>query len=850
MAEELEQKLDDDVIEDDESSELEEFDPASLPLGTFASFDVSDEPLFTTKNSEAEYELNEDQMAAFKTMLDAAARADLIGRRTEVQGAWLLELLDRGFHRVLPNSDGGWRIYGSFGAQASRGIYGAQSAQNYHDTNVFGDKADIITSCLVREIAECTFFPNRPGNPDDEVYAAAANNLKHFICEENKYGDRQAEVARFFCTDETAIAYTRPVADAQQWGYEDSVPEVVPEVTDGDTGAQTEDSTQPKIRTIVTIFGKLNRKVPVQARSMADWQYCLISEEWDIARAKATFPWVEEKINAGDLGAAEIKLDRLARQSINLALQSQFAVGDSMQRDCTVTRAWFRPGFYMDASCPKPLRSWFWKNFPKGCHVVYAGETLCFARNEGMDEVLTEMHAHTGNGQNRRALMESFAGPQQRLNVLVDLRDEFCRKTIPRVGLDPQVWNVAALRASSVRVGVYEPAMNSPVAGQALGNSIAEFPVATGSSDITPFIEWISGPLAEQLTHAQPALSASETNDPETLGQSQLQNANALSAFGESWKAILHGFARITTQAVAWNARVQPEDKVFDSENPNAGRIQAKIADLKMGSGVARPDGTANYPSSWNDRQAAWMMALQKSDDPLIAGVLSDPRTMAALKEFLPHGAYLPGVDAVEKQNSEFDVLLKSTPIDNPQFLKLKQLVDQGTQMAAQRGQQADPAVQQKLQQAQRMLQSMPPLISSVPVRGDGSENDSVEALICLGKMNSPEGRRLAISQDPKDQQAFQNLHLHWTQHTASAQKNAPVQPPIPPKTSISVDASKLPPQEQAEALQKMGVGGATPESIQQNQQAPHEMSVTEKGVSPSGSEIERKESIAGKPLR
>jgi len=84
--------------------------------------------------------------------------------------------------------------------------------------------------------------------------------------------------------------------------------------------------------------------------------------------------------------------------------------------------------------------------------------------------------------------------------------------------------------------------------------------------------------------------------------------------------------------------------------------------------------------------------------------------------------------------------------------------------------------------------------------------------------MNSAEGRRLASSKDPDDQAHFANLHLHWQQHQTSA-------------------------------LQKMGVA-TTPEAIQQqNALAPHEVTTTERGIGPMGSEIERKTSVVGKSL-
>jgi hypothetical protein len=830
----------------DDEEVAQEFDPSSLPLGTFAAFDVSDQPMWTTK--EGEYQLTDDYRNAITDMTQQCASADQVARRTEVQGAWMLELLDRGLHRLKTTRDGGWEpFYGR--NQGTLGMYGSAIANNFYDTNVIGEKNDIITACLTREIAESTFFAECPGNADDEVYAAAANALKHFIAEDNKYGERQAEVGRFFCTDETAIGYTRPVADAQRWGYEDNAPDVVPETADDlDPDAGGGSSQRPKIRTVSEMFGKLSRKVPIMAKDKAHWGYAMLANEIDVALAKSTYSWVAKEINSGDLGVAELKLDRLARQSICLALNSSYATGDSLMRDVTVTRIWFRPGFYMDDSCPKECRAWFWENFPKGLLAVFAGKTLAFARNESMDEVLTEFHARSGNGQNRRALTESYAGPQMRLNVMVDLWDEFCRKEIPRVGLDQDVWNVDAIRSSSVRVGVFEP-FRAPV-GRPAADTMVQFPQPQHAPTMPDFIMWLAGGLAEQLTHAQPALAASEGDDPETLGQSKLQNNNAMASFGESWKSILNGFANMTTQAVAWNARVQPETAKFDSNFPGRGRIQAQISDLKMGSGIARADGTANFPESWADRQAAWDQIISQ---PQIMQSLQmmDPRNLAAMREFVPRGMVLPGVDAVEKQQGEFDILLKTAPQDNPQFLKLQQLVQQGTQeiqMQAAQGMQPDPQALQALQQAQQMLQTMPPLISSVPIRP--SDNDAVEALVCEGMLNAPDGRRLASSQDPEDQQHFQNLQLHWNQHKqAAAQKAQQNQQPIQPRTSITVDASKLDPQAQTSALQKMGIA-TTPEAVQQQEQlAPHEVTTKEKGVGPTGSEIERTTSVVGKSL-
>jgi hypothetical protein len=846
------------LLEDGEVTE-KDFDPSSLPLGTFAAFDVSDQPMWTTAEN-AENRLDDDRANAIQAMVEAAAKADAVARRMEVQIAWFLELLDRGFHNINPDGNGGWNIQGQSTIGRGYGVLGAAMAKNNYPTNVIGEKNDTIVSLLTREIAEGTFFAEKPGDPDDETYAAAANCLKHFIAEDNKYGALQADLARTYCTDETAVGYSRPVADAQKWGYEDIAPDVVPETADGeDPDAAGETSSRPRIRTVSELFGKLERKVSIISKSMRDWQYCMLAREYDIASQKSEFPWIADKITAGDLGIAELKLDRMARQSINLSMQSNFSTGDSLMRDVTKTRVWFRPGFYMDESCPKALRSWFWTTFPKGFLVVYSAKALAFVRNESMEESLTEFHARTGKGQNRRALTESYAGPQMRVNVLVDLWDEFCRKEIPRVGLDSDVWNVDALRASSVRVATLEPFKGSAlVAGRPAADSILPFPQPTHTPTLPEFIMWLTGPLAEQLTHAQQGIAGSQdAHDPtQTATEADMKDENARSSFGESWKDILDGFAQMTTQAVAWNARVQPDEAKFDTTFPGRGRIQAQMKDLKMGAATARADGSANFPESWSDRQKVWNELMNAApSNPTIASWLADPRNLAAMKEFLPKGVILPGIDAVEKQQGELDILLKTPPQPNPQYLQLEQqispLIAMGVaeqQQLEAAGQPMDPQKAQQLQQAQQLLQNTPQQISSVPVRP--TDNHAVEALVVLGIINGPEGRRLASSRQPEDQAIFENLNLHLQQHRAEAAKQAMQnQQPIQPKTSMTVAVDKLPPQEQSSALTKMGIA-SSPESIQQDQQlAPHEVTTTEKGVGPTGSEIERKTSVVGKSL-
>jgi hypothetical protein len=357
------------------------------------------------------------------------------------------------------------------------------------------------------------------------------------------------------------------------------------------------------------------------------------------------------------------------------------------------------------------------------------------------------------------------------------------------------------------------------------------------------------------LTHAQQGLAGSQdSDDPEkTATEVDKTDENAKSSFGESWKNILEGFADMTTKAVSWNARVQPEEAKFDATFKGLGRVQAQMKDLKMGSAIARADGSANFPETWGARQRVWdkMISEAGAGNQLVQTFISDPRNIAAMREFLPKNMVLPGVDAVEKQQGEFDVLTKTPPQDNPQFLQLQQIVAAGTQemqTVALTGQPPDPQKAQMLQQAQQMLQQTPPQISSVPVRD--TDNHAIEAIVVLGFINGPEGRRLASSRDPKDQAIFENLNLHYQQHDTKAKAQALQNAkPVPPKATINIAPDKLPPQEQAAALTVAGIP-ADPASIQGDQALqPHEVQSTEKGIGPNGQEMERKVSVVGKSL-
>jgi hypothetical protein len=208
----------------------------------------------------------------------------------------------------------------------------------------------------------------------------------------------------------------------------------------------------------------------------------------------------------------------------------------------------------------------------------------------------------------------------------------------------------------------------------------------------------------------------------------------------------------------------------------------------------------------------------------------------------------IPGLDAVEKQQGEFELLLQSGPIDNPQLAewpeygdwqKLQQVVAQGEGHPEAQ----TPEGQQLLQQAKQALALMqppvPPTVSSVPVAQDGSENHAIEAAVTLHKMNSPEGRKLKNG-DADQQGWYQNLLLHWQQHEAMAKKLTPV-PPLMPKVSVTAALDKAPPAVQAQGWQALGIQAGPDDFTSTGELVPHEVTVEKEGVDANGVPVKQK---------
>ncbi len=580
----------------------------------------------------------------------------------------------------------------------------------------------------------------------------------------------------------------------------------------------------PRGQEVAQAYGKLEHKVPFSAQSgeLSDCLWVQLATEWDVALAKATFPEKVDKIKPGGSSAGENELDRIARINASLALEASYITGDSMVRDVTVARVWMRRAYFMECADVGIRRSLLEK-FPDGACVWTAGDEFMMARNENMDDHCTLVHAFSGTGMNRMALCSKLLSPQKRLNNWMDLLDQYFVRCVPMRYAASGPLDVNAINQQGTVVGGYIPILldNIPP-GKSIQDLIWMEPFPQAQPLMGEFIRYVADDLSQQLSHALPSLFGSASNT-DTVGGIAIQRDQALGTLSSPWHNIQMATANYFRQAVQLAARMR--NGAIEGMGDGGEKIRVELVELK-GNVLSYPEADANLPETGTQRESRFRELMQDQNNALFTKLMSSARNrIAAVKAARLEGIKDPDQDAYEKQMGEFEVLLNSGPIPNPEYIQAEQAIEESkTQIAARMGVNSRPSLQelQAITEMQQQLQSIPQLISSVPIKD--SDSHTIEAECCLDKINSPEGRGLADGTE-KEQAAFQNLTLHWQAHVAK----------IPPDTTLkdfprglTATVKDLPPDAAATALTAVGLETKGPDVVQ-NKEFSSELRKSEK---------------------
>lgn len=816
-----------------------EFPEGYVP-GQYAPWMCSPEPIFGPD------ELGEDYGNAIEELIQNVNKCDAAARIWEVLQAWEQRLFRRNYHFL----NAGWKGWGMFGG--SSGTSGAsimqtQNAMKLFSCNVYGARHKKITALLSREVPGVQVVPKKDDDPMDQAASEEAEKYLKVFSNDAELKKAVTMAASYFYTDGRVMWLTYTVADQTRWGTE------TPDRQEETYGAPELDGISPETemdqplgdggdvparREVTRVLGKLECKVPLMCDDESSMPWVRGQWETSVNTLKAKYPWVAKKIaTQGNVGGMD-QIDRMARINVRLAVQASSSSGEAYKNDATETVTFFRPSEYWGIA-DEPTRDVFFETFPDGLEVWHAGGQLAFVRNASFSKHVKISHCTPGDGQNRESIGTNYMPLQKVLNANISLLDRYFRSAVPRrFALEPYI-DTQLLNTQS-----NDPAKVTAVTGlEGKGLRIADI---TGleqtpqpNDSIFQFIQWLIQGAPEAMDGASPAVFGANDGEEGTFGEARLNRDQALQVFSMPWAALCEAITAISLQAIESAAANRIAN--ISASIPGQQKLEIELQKLQ-GSVLCHPE-SLEIPNTLAEQQEIMAQLLEQSSNvALYQEIMMDPRNLNVFMK-MPALSGLDNArsDAVEQQQGEFEILMRSGPVPNPQLAQMQQQLQQGaTDPEAQ-----TPEGQQAMQQMQQMAQSLPPMVSTVPVAQDTSENHMVHAAIALGMLTSPTGRKLKNGDDSQ-QAIYQNIKLHWTEHMTMLKQLAPPKE-MEFKGNVSIDPSKFPPQAQTEMFEAMGLQ-IPPFALQPEEQT-HEITQEQEGVDAQGIPTKTKVSVAGKPL-
>ncbi len=416
----------------------------------------------------------------------------------------------------------------------------------------------------------------------------------------------------------------------------------------------------PNGQEVISILGGLELNTPVWANEMHEFPYLQWQQEVHMAKLRAAYPHVADKIILGGPIEAEDVYARASRVAVAQGLPST-QPSDALYNLVTFTRTWIRPwAFYAieDAQTRGELLALF----PDGCYVAFAGETYCESRNETLDDHWRVMHALPGDGQNRPSVGDALIQIQERYNTLSNIQAETYEFGIPPIYADPQVLDFDALSSQTAEPAAHYPARARP--GQALAASFYQPAPAQVPADMLEHQQDLAGPISQFLTGLFPAVFGGAQQGNKTAAGYAMARDQALGRLGLVWRRLKQFYADMMLLGVDTFRKNRPDDVEIPLLGAS-GEFESKwirLADLK-GNIQAHPEADETFPRQ-KSQQRAVLQQLMASSDPMIAEALGDPANIEFIKGvFGLSELVVPGEDAREKQLREISQLLASAPI-------------------------------------------------------------------------------------------------------------------------------------------------------------------------------------------
>lgn len=598
-------------------------------------------------------DLPEELQNALKELVLEAQQEDLYQRRIEVMRDRRNRFYERGIQHIYEDLSGAFVMSspGQLVPDPTNPGSSVQCGLFINDYNIFGRALQIIIAKLTENSPGVVFEPDSGNDSVDEQAATAAENYRIHFERNNDTKQILTAIVRMMGLSGRTVSWTKTVADAQQWG--------------------TDENGEPKRCQTVEVFGVLETKCPVMARTLGDCPYFIITKDPHIYTAKIEHPDFADKImESGDDGLADTQFERLARIGALQGQTATFLSTDTYSCYSENKFCWFRPAMFMSKKLDAgykdgTLRDALMQIFPDGCLVEFVGTTYVGSANQSMDDAIGVDFPYAGEGMARPSIMDPAVQIQD------DFNDDMNNYHEVKVFGWPSTWlhaSKADLKAINDQVAApyaFRAFKEAPRAEQKMADMLWREPDPAIPASFMEHTEYMATQLLQFILAIPSAVQGAGMPDQKTKGGYQEAIYQAMGQLGVIFGAIQRLYSKVIKQAAVLASKDAQDGQTLMVPS-RGGAVTLKMSDLGKGRFLCHPDEDSGYPESTMQKRMTLQSVFELAfKDPVIAqAILQSPDNWDYI--FRTYGISeltIPEATVRRKQLAEIELLLQQSPV-------------------------------------------------------------------------------------------------------------------------------------------------------------------------------------------
>lgn len=599
-------------------------------------------------------------------------------RRQEIMQDAEHRFYDMGIQHIYQNPAGdGWNMASPGGTYTCQGV--TETFGEYiDDYDIFHPFALIQQAKLSENMPGIDFQPVDPNEPDDIAAATAAEGMRHDFDRNNDIKDIQREIIYHLQMGGRAVMWTRTDDSPEKYG--------------------TTKGGQPRRTGTATLYGCIEAKVPIFAKKKKDFWYTILYDDPDIKSAKQDYPWIAEKLSAGQVCLKENAYERIVRLGIIQGSQGSrngFRIGDSIAHLISRGHGWLRLSAFESMKDPyvdpengpemtmgddgeeraKLVKEKIAEVYPDGIHVCIVGQQYAESFNQSMDDCIGVAHSFIGKGQSRMPVMKPMVVVQDRFNTSMNMTAETNDYCVPSTWVSCDAMEFAAIKKQKSQPGAFRNLKNLPANVTSVANAIYSEPGKDIPASFREYIEMLYTSLPQFQLSLPPSAWGQAMTDQKTAAGYQLAASQAMGIQGAFWQVETHMLASMYYHncLAIMNDPDYPDEVTVPGQG--GGNMVVRKEALTKGNFRAFPDSESGFPETTAaKRNTLTNVVTQLAATPLGAQVMGSPDNVAFLvREWGVSELVIPEAVSRDKQLRELETLLAGSPRLSAEMVQLLQ---------------------------------------------------------------------------------------------------------------------------------------------------------------------------------